>query len=326
MATHKFIVNTERVNEYGYRILTKGIDIEQYLRNPIVLYGHFRAGYDPNRVVGKCVKLTKVKKELIAEIEFDEKEPFAKELAGKVERGFISMSSLHADVIETSMDESLLLPGQTLETVTKCKLVEISIVDIGGNDDALKLSKNGKVVTLNKIEKRKKTKNMSIKSIALALDMDENAAETTVLKSVKELKLAKEKAEKLGKQAQDQLKVVLGKQADALVDKAVSLGLVDEGLKETLRASFDTDHESQTVKLSKMISDKEAASNGDDTHSVVKEVILGGGSNSGKTVKLTFDYLQKHDVAKLKEIRDNKPTEYARLAKEYGEGVRHRED
>ncbi len=324
--THKFIVNTERVNEYGYRILTDGIDTEQYLRNPIVLYGHFRAGYDPNRVVGKCVKLTKVNNELIAEIEFDEKQEFAKDLAGKVERGFIQMSSLHADVKETSTDEALLLPGQTLETVTKCKLVEISIVDIGGNDDALKLSKNGKEVTLAKIKEHKKNENMSIKSIALALGMEENAAESIVLKSVKDLKLAKETAEATATTAQDALKAILGKQADTLVDQAISLGLVPETLKETVRGSFENDHEAQTVKLSKMIADKEEETAGDGVHNVVKEVILGNGDGKGKSVKLTYDYLQKHDVVQLRKIRDTNGAQYAQLVKDFENGVRHTEN
>ena len=88
---------------------------------------------------------------------FDVEQEFAKDLAGKVERGFINMCSLHADVKETSTDEELLLPGQTLETVTKCKLIEISIVDVGGNDNALKLSRDGKEVQLNKIKEKPKT-------------------------------------------------------------------------------------------------------------------------------------------------------------------------
>ena len=324
--THNFIVNTERVNEYGYRILTKGIDTEQYERNPIVLYGHFRAGYDPNRVVGKCVKLTKVNNELIAEIEFDEAQEFAKDLAGKVERGFIQMSSLHADVKETSTDEALLLPGQTLETVTKCKLVEISIVDIGGNDDALKLSKNGKDVQLSKIKEHKKNEDMSIKSIALALDMEENAGESTVLKSVKDLKLAKETAEKKATNAEVALNTIRGKEADSLIEKGISLGLIHKDFTDTLKSAFDADHEVQAVKLSKMISDKAEETTGDEKHTALREVILGKGDVKGKSVKLTFDYLQKHDVAQLKDIRDNKPTEYARLAKEYGSGVRHVEN
>ena len=44
--------------------------------------------------------------------------------------------------IETSADDALVLP-QTRETVTRSKLVEVSIVDIGGNDEALQLYGEG---------------------------------------------------------------------------------------------------------------------------------------------------------------------------------------
>jgi phage head maturation protease len=324
--THKFIVNTERVNEYGYRILTDGIDTEQYERNPIVLYGHNRALHNPNSVVGKCVKLTKINNELIAEIEFDVEQEYAKDLADKVERGYINMCSLHADVKETSTDEELLLPGQTLETVTKCKLVEISIVDVGGNDDALKLSRNGEKVSLQKITKQKKNENTIMKSIALALGKEENATEGILLQSVNELKLAKETAETKAQTATEALEAIQGKEADGLIKKAVSLGLIHKDFTETVKSAFDADHEAQAVKLSKMITDKEAELETDETHNGLKEVILGKGDGKRKTVKLTFDYLQKHDVAKLKDIRENNPKEYARLAKEYGKGVRHKED
>lgn len=324
--THKFIVNTENVNEYGYRILTDGIDTAQYMRNPVVLYYHEEAK-NPKQVVGRVVKLYKENKQLIADVEFDTEDEFAALLAGKVERGFIRMASLHADVKETSIEPSLILEGQTLETVTKCKLVEISIVPIGGNDDALKLSRNGETITLKKITKQKKNENMSIKSIALALGMEENAAESNVLKKVNDLKLAKVNAETKATNAQNALEAIQGKEADGLIEKAVSLGLIHKDFTETVKSAFKADHEAQAVKLSKMISDKEDEQETDETHTALKEVILGKGDGKGKgTVKLTFDYLQKHDVAKLKDIRDNNPKEYARLAKEYGEGVRHKED
>ncbi|WBX72902.1 hypothetical protein PG913_08295 [Tenacibaculum pacificus] len=159
---------------------------------------------------------------------------------------------------------------------------------------------------------------MSIKSIALALDMDENTAESKVLASVKDLKLAKETAETA-------LRNVQTKEADTLIAKGVSLGLIHKDFTDTLKEAFETNHDAQVVKLSKLIKDKEVENGIDAKHNVVKEVILGKGDGKGKAITLTFDYLQKHDVPKLKDIRDNNPTEYARLAKEYGAGVRYTE-
>ena len=103
--THDFVVNTENVNEYKYRVLTSGIDYRQYLRNPVVLYIHTRENQEEeirgSEVVGRCIALTVKGTELIATIEFDEEDPFAKKIAGKVQRGFVRMTSIYADVIET---------------------------------------------------------------------------------------------------------------------------------------------------------------------------------------------------------------------------------
>ena len=111
------------------------------MKNPVVLYMHNRGFGTPtgSEIIGRTVSLKKEAGKLIAEVEFDEQDDFAKNIATKVEGGFIKMSSLGADIIETSSDPKLAMPGQTLETVTKCKMIELSIVDIGGNDEALRI-------------------------------------------------------------------------------------------------------------------------------------------------------------------------------------------
>lgn len=326
--THDFIVNTERVNEYGYRILTDGVDSDQYMKNPIVLYGHRRAFDDPKRVIGRCIKLFKKGQKLIARIEFDEEDEFAKEVSGKVERGYIRMASLYADVKETSTDEKYLLPGQTLETVTACKLVELSIVDIGGNDDALKLSKDGAPVQLKKVNIQNQI-DMSLKTIALALGLSEDEKESQVLRVVSELKLAKETAENKANTLETELKDIKSAEATAIVEKAVQLNLIPEALKDQQIKSFEDDFDGNKAVLTKLINDAEDGSEKDAKQEKIREVVLGakGHKETAKgTAKLTFDYLQKHDTAKLREIRDNEPKEYARLAKDYENGVRHKEE
>lgn len=36
-------VSDETVNRHGYRVLTSGIDIEGFKKNPVMLYNHLRA-------------------------------------------------------------------------------------------------------------------------------------------------------------------------------------------------------------------------------------------------------------------------------------------
>lgn len=322
--THTFIVNTENVNEYGYRILTDGIDYRQYMRNPVVLFMHDRYNQKDrgSEVIGRVVKLFKKDTQLVAEIEFDEKDPFAKKIADKVEGGFIRMASMSADVKGTSSDPELLLSNQQYETVTKCKLVEISIVDIGGNDDALKLSKEGKPLELKKVN-IKKTDMSKLVTIALALGIAAETPEDTVVGEVQKLKLAKEASDKKVIELEKQINGIRVSEATTLVEKAISLSLIPESLKATQIKAFENDFEGQKVILSKLIVDAEAKSTQSQTHTTVKDVILSGGKSTAATPETTFDYLQKFDVVELKRIRDNEPEKYAKLAKEYEQGVRY---
>ena len=323
---HQFIINTENVNSYGYRILTDGIDYAQYMRNPIVLFMHERDGYGNkgSEVIGRCTRLYKEGTTLIAEVEFDEQDEFAKKIAGKVERGYIRMASMYAEIKEVSTQLQHILEGQIYETVTACKLVEISIVDIGGNDNALKLSKDGKPFQLKKIVTNT-SNNMDIKVIALALGMGENSKEEAVLSALHSLKTDKEKAEAQVVSLTKTIKDTQNAEATTLVDKAVKLGLIPEALKESQLKQFEADFDGQKAVLSKLVADKEAENTQQGKANIVREVVLGAGAKPTGTANESFDYLQKKNPERLRAIRDKGPEEYTRLAKEYANGVRYTE-
>lgn len=326
--THKFIVNDENnVNEYGYRVMTDGIDTTQFMRNPIVLYMHNRAYDDPAKVVGRAINLEKKAGQLLVEVEFDEGEDFAKKVAGKVERGFIKMASFYADIKETSTDLADVLPGQMFETVTKSKMIEMSIVDVGGNDNAVKLSRDGKPVTLAKLEtKPENHNNMDIKAIALSLGMDADTKPEIVQQKVAALKLAKDTAEARVKELETSMKASQTAEAETLLAKAVTLGLIPEGLKASQMGAFNADFDGQKVVLSKLIADKEAETSQDGKTTALKEVILNGKRTAVGTagvLELSFDYLQKNDPAELRRLRDEDNETYVKLAKEYEGGKRY---
>ena len=324
--THQFIINTEHVNSYGYRILTDGIDYAQYMRNPVVLFMHERDGYGNkgSEVIGRCTRLYKEGTTLIAEVEFDEQDEFAKKIAGKVERGYIRMASMFAEIKEVSTEPQHILEGQVYETVTACKLVEISIVDIGGNDNALKLSKDGKPFQLKKIVTNT-SNNMDIKVIALALGMGENTKEEAVLSAIHSLKTDKEKAEAEVVALKKTISETRTAEATTLVDKAVQLGLIPQALKESQLKQFEADFDGQKAVLSKLVADKEAENTQQGKANTVREVVLGAGAKPTGTADESFDYLQKKNPDRLRALRDKEPEEYARLAQEYANGVRYTE-
>lgn len=323
---HQFIVNTENVNSYGYRILTDGIDYKQYMRNPVVLFMHERGvnAYKGSEVIGRCTRLYKEGSTLIAEVEFDEQDEFAKKIAGKVERGYIRMASMFAEIKEVSTEPQHILEGQVYETVTACKLVEISIVDIGGNDNAIKLSKDGKPFQLKKIVTNT-SNNMDIKVIALALGMGENTKEEAVLSALHSLKTDKEKAEAEVVALKKTISETRTAEATTLVDKAVQLGLIPQALKESHLKQFEVDFDGQKAVLSKLVADKEAENTQQGKANTVREVVLGAKAKPTGTADESFDYLQKKNPERLRALRDKEPEEYARLAKEYANGVRYTE-
>lgn len=324
--THKFVVNTNALNEYNYRVITEGIDYEQYLKNPVVLYWHERNFSDAklkgSEVIGRCVKLTKEDDRLIAEIEFDEEDDFAKKIAGKVERGFIRMASIYADPLETSTDPKDLLPGQAYETVTKCKLVEITIVDIGGNDDALKLRKSDAPIKLQKIQEQN-SKTMSFKTVALALGLNADASEDVILNTISTIKLAKDTAEANEKKLKNEVETAQTADASALVDKAIKLNLIPSVLKDAQLAAFKADFATQKVTLSKLIEEKETEDGKTNKVKLVKDVLGGGkvagGNGAEGYQKGDFVKLSKENSKELMRLRDEEPEEYKAIFKaQYG--------
>lgn len=327
MAEYKFIVNTENVNSYGYRIITEGIDITQYDRNPVVLFMHDRGDYKQNgatgdEVIGKA-RLVKENNMLLAFVTFDSKNEFASKIEGKVAGGFINMCSMYAEPKESTLDPNLVLPGQQYETVTKCKLIEISIVDIGGNDDALRLSAGS---SKHKLKLLNQNKMSELKMIALALGKSADSNENSVLEGIQALKLSLETEKGKTTEWKNKYIELQKKEATALVDKAVKLGLFPEDLKDGQISLFENDFEGQHLKLSKLIDTKEAEVQKNGKKETVEGVIKLSHKNneSEEGSEESFDYLQKHDPAKLKLMRENEPEKYRKLSLEYGNGVRYK--
>lgn len=142
MAT-TFILSDESINSYGARVLTAGIDLSLFKSNPIMLWVHnrsWRGTRDEVLPIGHWENIRVEGTQLLADAVFDTEDEFAQKIASKVEQGIIRMASIAANIIVTSEDKSVLVQGQTRPTIVKCLLTEASIVDIGSNRNALRLS------------------------------------------------------------------------------------------------------------------------------------------------------------------------------------------
>ena len=143
------IISTSGLNCYGGRVLTSGIDLSQFQKNPLLLWMH-RRGFDRDAMpIGRIDNLRTDGDRLIGTPVFDQNDEFAKKIECKWENGFLRMASAGIEIIETSDAPEYLLQGQTRRTITRCRLEEVSIVDIGGNAEALQLyDRSGKVLKL----------------------------------------------------------------------------------------------------------------------------------------------------------------------------------
>lgn len=135
--TKKFVLSTSGLNSYGFRILTEGADLQQFIKNPVMLFNHSRDNEHYTGPVGRWNNIEIDGDTITAESDFDMNDAKATALADKVENGFLRAASFGIKILETSDDAALMLPGQLLPTVTKWKAVEASVCDIPSNDDSL---------------------------------------------------------------------------------------------------------------------------------------------------------------------------------------------
>lgn len=215
-------LTNERVNSYGFRLLTSGGDLEQYQRNPVFLYMHERG-----KVIGYLKDLKVENDEVTGEPVFDEATELSRQCKKQFEVGSLRMVSVGVQPIEVSDAKELLLEGQTRPTVTKWKLVEVSLVDIGANDDAIVMQDNGMVIELGKdgncllpllSNNPINQTTMDLKKLALQLGLPETADEATVFAKIAELQ--KEAGASVTLKAENDKLKLAG--ITTLVDKAIT--------------------------------------------------------------------------------------------------------
>ncbi len=303
-------ISNEIVNCYGFRVLTAGIDVEQYKRNPVLLYMHERGN-----VVG-YVKDPKVENdEITGELMFDCASEQSERCQKQFEFGSLRMVSAGLEIIETSEDPTMLVPGQTRPTITKSRLFEVSVADVGANDDAIVLEKDGKRIMLSKDgtcglplithNNNQSNKDMEQKVIALQLGLPETATENEINAKLAQLKALQQENETLKAEKQTL--------AEARIAQLVDTAIAEKRL--------DAQHEEQFVKLGGQIGAEELEKTLQAMKPQVKlSAILGHqGSAPGSASEKTYTKLSEVPAEELVKLRADNVEEYKRLYEaEYG--------
>ncbi len=298
-------ISNDSLNSYGTRVLTAGMNVDQFNRNPVLLYMHERGS-----VIGYVKDLKVENGEVTGELMFDEATELSKQCKKQYEFGSLKMVSVGIDILELSEDSKLLVQGQTRPTITKSKLFEVSLVDIGANDDALVMTKDGKQITLGKdgdnplpLLSNQKTTEMEKKEVTLMLGLPETADEATIKAALAEMKAAKEENEKL-REEKDSLTL-------AAITTAVDNAITEKRLDASEKAHF--------VELGKKVGTDELKRVLAAMKPQVKLSAILGHHGGPATQPTTYKKMSEVPAEELLKMREEDPEEYKRLYKaEYG--------
>lgn len=125
----EFVVSTNALDAHGERINVDGIDIKDFKKNPVVLWGH--DGF--NLPIAKATKVWKESGKLMARAKFYLKDDFARKVYDYILDGYLNAVSIGGMVQEWGSD------GMTIE---KLLMKEFSVVSIPANQEALVASKS----------------------------------------------------------------------------------------------------------------------------------------------------------------------------------------
>lgn len=303
-------ISNESVNCYGFRVLTAGVNVEQYKRNPVLLYMHERGN-----VVGYVNDLKVENDEITGELMFDCASEQSERCQKQFEFGSLRMVSAGLEIVETSEDPAMLVPGQTRPTITKSRLFEVSVADVGANDDAIVLEKDGKRITLSKDgtcglplithNNNQSNKDMEQKVIALQLGLPETATENEINAKLAQLKALQQENETLKDEKQ--------KLAEARIAQLVDTAIAEKRLGEQ--------HKEQFVKLGGQIGAEELEKTLQAMKPQVKlSAMLGHqGSAPESASEKTYTKLSEVPADELVKLRADNVEEYKRLYEaEYG--------
>ena len=254
MDKNRIRISDETLNCYGTWIKTDGVDLKQYQKNPVMLWMHWRGV-----IIGYIKDIRVENNEITGEPVFDEVREESKLAKQQWEKGSLRMGSPNFEVIEVSDDQALLKQGQRRPTITKCKLVEYSMVDIGGNDNNIRLTYANNELKLSEGEdcevlpllkesiinpNKNKKMNQELQAIALMLGLSAEATLTDVQKQVRILLEHKNANETLRNEVK-----TLKEQLDNIQLAGIT-SMVDEAIKA---GKFTADKKNHFVELGKKV-------------------------------------------------------------------------
>lgn len=300
MEKKRVTLSSESLNRNGYRVLTSGIRLETFRKNPAMFLGHMSWGMP----IGRWDDLKIEGDKLTAVPVFDENDPLAVAAKSKFENGFLFATSIAFRTLQTSDKPEHLLKGQKYATVTECELMEASFVGIPGNPDATLDAHDYQstgdipaIFTNSDIQ-------MDFKKLAQALGLADSADETAILAAIADMK--------------NQSASLSAARADALLALGLQNGTVTEANKEAFRklALADFDNTKALIEAKPAATPAPAPATGGT--SLLGMIANGQPKGDGKTddprKNWTLDQWSKKDPNGLLAMKASDPARYLQLA------------
>ncbi len=317
----QYVLSDSSVNEYGFRLLTEGYQLEAFQKNPIGYYMHRRE----DGVVLKWEDLEIVDDKIWGSPVINLSNERGQQTCDEVENGFLNAVSVgHIVVLEYSTEPELMLPGQTGPTITKWYNKECSLVDIPGNCNALTQLYDAQENEINLANFTNHTviANLIKQDIVAAICDELNlsgADDTSVLHAIKGIGMKISKSGELEAENKNLLddKILLQQELSelrsqhiqyevaALLDAALEGRKITRELKEKLSADYANNPEGLQSLLSAMPAYISIVENLRNTEREKAEMQWG------------WDDFEEQDPSgrKLKELKANHPERYKEIFK-----------
>ncbi len=313
----QYVLSDSSVNEYGFRLLTSGYQLDAFQKNPIGYYMHRREDGIVLKWEDLCIADDKITGTPVINLSNSRGE----QICAEAENGFLNAASVgHIVVLEYSTDKDMMLPGQTGPTITKWYNKECSLVDIPGNCNALTRLYDAQENELNLVDLnitppsfnpiQNNTLQALRDTLKLAKDADEKCitlAVETLATSANDLglenKMLRNDKYELQQQIEEINKVRLKHEINALLDR----GLEDKKITTELRDKLACDYAGNPEGLKALLGAMPA-------YRSIADLLQSKQQNNTEAA-WQWDDFEKNDPSgkKLKELRANDPVKYKEL-------------
>lgn len=134
--TLEFIASAEGTNRYGFSLRRSGWRLDNFRRNPVILWNH-----DAQRPpIGRAVNVGMKSAGLSVGIEFDNGDEFAREVERKVRSGFLNALSVGFDFVDSSGKplDMRRLSAEQMRDQAFYDLAEVSVVPVPADPNAVR--------------------------------------------------------------------------------------------------------------------------------------------------------------------------------------------